>query len=86
MAQLTQLPANNMGAEARFHADNARRKSSERLNQRQSLDLATESIRPSNSAWLTAFIGGNYKFEQNRAVNLDAKALFFFYATVSHRR
>ena len=46
MAQLTQLPANNMGAEARFHADNARRKSSERLNQRQSLDLATESIRP----------------------------------------
>lgn len=34
-----------------------------------------------NSAWMTVFIGGNYKFEQNGAVNLDAKAMFFFYAT-----
>ncbi|MGY8682822.1 DUF1214 domain-containing protein [Bradyrhizobium sp. CCGUVB23] len=30
---------------------------------------------------MTVFIGGNYKFEQNGAVNLDAKAMFFFYAT-----
>ncbi len=34
-----------------------------------------------NSAWVTPFIGGSYKFEQNGVVNLDAKALFFFYAT-----
>ena len=34
-----------------------------------------------NSAWVTPFIGGSYKFEQNGAVNLDAKAMFFFYAT-----
>jgi hypothetical protein len=34
-----------------------------------------------NSAWITPFIGGSYKFEQNGVVNLDAKALFFFYAT-----
>jgi hypothetical protein len=34
-----------------------------------------------NSAWATPFIGGSYKFEQNGVVNLDAKALFFFYAT-----
>ena len=34
-----------------------------------------------NSAWLTPFIGGSYKFEQNGVVNLDEKALFFFYAT-----
>ena len=34
-----------------------------------------------NSAWLTPFIGGSYKFEENGAVNLDAKAMFFFYAT-----
>jgi hypothetical protein len=34
-----------------------------------------------NSAWVTPFIGGSYKFEQDGAVNLDAKAMFFFYAT-----
>jgi hypothetical protein len=34
-----------------------------------------------NSAWITPFIGGSYKFEQNGVVILDAKALFFFYAT-----
>ena len=34
-----------------------------------------------NSAWLTVFIGGSYKFEQNGALNLDAKSMFFFYAT-----
>jgi hypothetical protein len=34
-----------------------------------------------NSAWLTPFIGSSYKFEENGAVNLDAKAMFFFYAT-----
>ena len=34
-----------------------------------------------NSAWVTPFIGGSYKFEQNGAVDLDAKNMFFFYAT-----
>jgi len=34
-----------------------------------------------DSAWVTPFIGGSYKFEQDGAVNLDAKAMFFFYAT-----
>jgi len=34
-----------------------------------------------NSAWLTPFIGGSYKFEQNGVLNLDAKSFFFFYAT-----
>jgi hypothetical protein len=34
-----------------------------------------------SSAWITPFIGGSYKFEQNGVVNLDAKDLFFFYAT-----
>src|SRR6476620_251350 len=34
-----------------------------------------------NSAWLTPFIGGSYKFEQDGVLNLDAKDLFFFYAT-----
>jgi len=34
-----------------------------------------------NSAWVTPFVGGSYKFEENGAVNLDAKAMFFFYAT-----
>jgi hypothetical protein len=34
-----------------------------------------------NSAWMTPFIGGSYKFEQNGVLNLDAKDLFFFYAT-----
>ena len=34
-----------------------------------------------NSAWVTPFIGGSYKFEQDGAVNLDAKSMFFFYAT-----
>ena len=33
-----------------------------------------------NSAWLTPFIGGSYKFEQNHVRNLDAY-YFFFYAT-----
>jgi hypothetical protein len=36
-----------------------------------------------NSAWVTPFIGGSYKFEQDGAVNLDAKAMFFF---LCHRR
>jgi len=30
---------------------------------------------------VTPFIGGSYKFEENGAVDLDAKAMFFFYAT-----
>jgi hypothetical protein len=34
-----------------------------------------------NSAWITPFVGGSYKFEQNGVVNLDAKNFFFFYAT-----
>jgi len=34
-----------------------------------------------NSAWVTPFVGGSYKFEENGAVILDAKAEFFFYAT-----
>jgi hypothetical protein len=35
-----------------------------------------------NSARLTPFPGGSYKFEDNGgAVNLNAKAMFFFYAT-----
>jgi hypothetical protein len=34
-----------------------------------------------SSAWVTPFIGGSYKFEQDGAVNLDAKNMFFFYAT-----
>jgi hypothetical protein len=34
-----------------------------------------------NSAWVTPFIGGSYKFEENGAVDLAAKAMFFFYAT-----
>jgi len=34
-----------------------------------------------DSAWLTPFIGGSYKFEENGAVDLAAKAMFFFYAT-----
>jgi hypothetical protein len=34
-----------------------------------------------NSAWVTPFPGGSYKFEENGAVNLNAKAMFFFYAT-----
>jgi hypothetical protein len=34
-----------------------------------------------NSAWITPFIGGSYKFEQDGVLNLDAKDLFFFYAT-----
>jgi hypothetical protein len=34
-----------------------------------------------NSAWMTAFIGGSYKFEHNGVLNHDAKSMFFFYAT-----
>jgi hypothetical protein len=34
-----------------------------------------------NSARVTPFIGGSYKFEENGAVDLAAKAMFFFYAT-----
>jgi hypothetical protein len=34
-----------------------------------------------NSAWMTPFVGGSYKFEQDGVLNLDAKDLFFFYAT-----
>jgi hypothetical protein len=34
-----------------------------------------------NSAWMTAFIGGSYQFEENGATLLDAKSMFFFYAT-----
>ena len=34
-----------------------------------------------NSAWITPFIGGSYKFGQDGVLNLDAKDLFFFYAT-----
>ena len=34
-----------------------------------------------NSAWLTPFVGGSYKFEQGDATILDAKSMFFFYAT-----
>jgi hypothetical protein len=43
VTQVAQRPTDEVCAEARFHADNAWRKSSERLNQRHSLDLATES-------------------------------------------
>src|SRR5262249_35658576 len=43
VTQLTQRPADKVGAKARFHADHARRQPPECLNQRQSLDLATES-------------------------------------------
>ena len=34
-----------------------------------------------NSAWLTPFVGGSYKFEVNGARLLDAYSFFFFYAT-----
>jgi hypothetical protein len=35
-----------------------------------------------NSAWVTPFIGGSYKFEQHGVLDLDAKSFFFFfYAT-----
>jgi len=34
-----------------------------------------------DSAWVTLFIGGSYKFEQNGARLLDAYSGFFFYAT-----
>jgi hypothetical protein len=34
-----------------------------------------------NSAWMTAFIGGSYTFEQNGVLDADAKSMFFFYAT-----
>jgi hypothetical protein len=34
-----------------------------------------------NSAWMTPFIGGSYKFEVNGARILDAYSMFFFYAT-----
>jgi hypothetical protein len=34
-----------------------------------------------NSAWVTPFVGGSYKFEQDGATILDAKSMFFFYAT-----
>jgi hypothetical protein len=34
-----------------------------------------------NSAWVTPFVGGSYKFEQNDARILDAYYNFFFYAT-----
>jgi len=34
-----------------------------------------------HSAWITPFIGGSYKFEQNGVRLLDAASLFFFYAT-----
>jgi hypothetical protein len=43
---------------------------------------STTAIFYPNSAWLTPFPGGSYKFEDNGgAVNLNAKAMFFFYAT-----
>ena len=35
-----------------------------------------------NSAWMTCFIGGSYKFEENNARILDAYSMMFFYATV----
>jgi hypothetical protein len=34
-----------------------------------------------DSAWMTLFIGGSYKFEQNGVRLLDAYSFFFFYAT-----
>ncbi len=34
-----------------------------------------------NSAWMTAFIGGSYTFEQDGVRLLDAQSMFFFYAT-----
>ena len=34
-----------------------------------------------NSGWLTVFIGGSYKFEQNGVRLLDVQSMFFFYAT-----
>ena len=39
-----------------------------------------------NSAWVMPFIGGSYKFEQDGAVNLDAKAMFFFLPPALHQR
>jgi hypothetical protein len=30
-----------------------------------------------HSAWMTVFIGISYKFEQNDAVDLEPKAMFF---------
>ncbi len=42
MAELAQSAADEMGAEARFHADDARWQLLERLDQGQSLDLAAE--------------------------------------------
>jgi hypothetical protein len=34
-----------------------------------------------DSAWVTPFVGGSYKFEQNGVRLLDAYSFFFFYAT-----
>jgi len=43
VTQLTQRPADKVSAEARLHANDARRQPSKGLNERQSLDLATKS-------------------------------------------
>jgi hypothetical protein len=43
VTQLAQRPADKVGAETRFHADDARGEPSECLNERQSLDLTTKS-------------------------------------------
>src|SRR5690606_20730470 len=42
MAELAQRTTDEMGAETRFHADDTRCQLLERLDQRQSLDLAAE--------------------------------------------
>jgi hypothetical protein len=47
-----------VGAEAGFHADNARRQSSEFLNERQPLDLARKSnlaVPAAANKWKTSF-------------------------------
>ena len=43
MTKLTRCPADKVSAQAGLHSDNARRQPPERLNERQSLDLATKS-------------------------------------------
>ena len=43
VTQLTQRPADKVGAEARLHADHARRQPFKGLQERQALDLATKS-------------------------------------------
>ena len=36
-----------------------------------------------NSAWFTAFIGGNAEFQRNGARLMDARTMFYYYATIN---